>query len=126
MSPVIDGKLGTPMILVAATNHGPGTITCSGVLIQFGSVWQRLFRRFDTAVVDLVNSGNLGDTLPRKLDRSEEVVVRLAFTKDCLLSCRPFRVGFYDSFGRNHWAEARTLRRSIKRYDDEFGSSSSS
>lgn len=120
MNPLEDGKLGDPLIIVSGTNHGPGIITCTGIVFQFGSFWERLVRRPSTGIVNLTNGKNVGDDLPRKLDRSEEVTVVLPLTKDCLLSKRPFRVGFYDSFAKNHWVDKLSLKRAVERYDETF------
>jgi hypothetical protein len=35
-----DGRLGEPRLIVAATNLGPGSITCTNLLIRYGSFLQ--------------------------------------------------------------------------------------
>jgi hypothetical protein len=102
-----------PMLIVSATNCGPGEIMCNSLL-------QVKRRGSNISSVVHYETNPLHPLLPKRLNVAEKVDLIFPYDRDCFLKLRPTQVGLRDSFGRYHWAPRRQVRRAITDYKKDF------
>ena len=112
-----DKKLG-PYIDIAATNLGPGFITCDSVLIArkskliFLGRWiLKLLKKNSKYGFVMHDYNNLYSAhLPKKLEVGERMTLLFPEEKNAFLAVDPTHVGIRDSFGRLHWSTRGSLK----------------
>ena len=114
---IIDGSdvSKPPLLIISATNCGPGQITCGMVMVKKSSLLRRILRRVQrfTVVHDYTNP--LCSRIPNRLNMAEEINLVFTYNPDCFLKLHPTHVGLSDSFGRYHWAPPRLSGRFLSR-----------
>jgi hypothetical protein len=100
-------------LALTATNMGPITVTLHTVVADGGKRWWRrrpkhfgLLNPLDEFpfISTSITSGPFGRVLPRKVEVGEQFSVYLIADHEELAKDVIERVGFSDTFGRNHWA----------------------
>jgi len=116
------GKQHGPYINISATNFGPGPIVCSSINVARKSILRFLGirRRNKYAFVVSPYDNPYSTPIPQKLEVGENITLFLLMVEDALLSVDPTHVGIFDSFGREHWASRKSLKRAKKAYFEKF------
>jgi hypothetical protein len=113
-------QVGPPLLELAATNHGPGEVVCSGAIAKTSSFFRSLFTEFPYAFIVPDREHPLCSRLPCRIAVGDKVSIIFPYNEECLLANVPRRIGS-DSFGRTHWAPRRELKRAHKEYLKDFG-----
>ena len=107
-------------VVVRATNLGPGTIYCTLVVIKNESLWRRLIRRMEWAVIIPNYKHPMNSRLPAKIDVGDTISLLFTYNKECFLSQKFNHVGINDSFGRTHWAMRSDFKQAVKIFKKDF------
>jgi hypothetical protein len=107
-------------LIVSATNHGPGAVNVSMVQLRRTSLWRRLSRRTEHAVMIHDFTNPLSGQLPKTLGVGETIDLLFPYERQCLLGENWSHVGISDTFGRVHWAPTRHVREARKTYRGKF------
>ena len=109
-----------PLLIISATNYGPGQTTCEMTMIKKSSLLRIPFRRVQRFVVMHDYTNPLCSKLPSRLNMAEKIDLVFPYDRDCFLDSRPTHVGVCDSFGRVHWAPRRQVREALAQYEEDF------
>jgi hypothetical protein len=99
------GKLG-----VSAINFGPGEVKCEVAIVRFGSWWETRVRRSHSSRAVIARFDQ------KKLGVGERAQFTTRWQEAWFLNEANVRIGVVDSFGREHWAPQRQVRRRVKDY----------
>lgn len=66
------------------------------------------------------SQGPFSGGLPKKLDVGEEFSAYFPYDADTSIFSRE-RVGFVDTYGRNHWCSRKHMRKARERFIKDFG-----
>ena len=109
-------------LCVTATNFGPGEVIITNICAREYSLWRKLCRKVQMAVIwydHRIWAG--GVSLPKRLKMAEEVLLFLPYDKECLLKDKWTHVGVCDTFGRLHWATPNQVEVARKQWGRDFG-----
>lgn len=113
-------------VTISATNHGPGSVTLTAIILRNASLWKIIIRREDFLFLMYDYRNSYSGTLPTTLAVGEGVTLLFDYDKNCFLKESFSRLGIKDSFGRTHWAPRKNTRIFHKKWNTEFGSYPSS
>lgn len=113
----------TRKIILSATNFGPGKIRLSIVRTKSTSILRRLRGSSFYGFVIHDYKNPFSGQLPTTLEVGEKVDLVFAFAKDAFLKADWTHVGFRDTFGREHWAPRKAVRKARADWKEEFGDS---
>ena len=113
--------MGPPLLELEATNHGPGSVVCSGAIVKRYSFFRSLFTKFPYGFLVPDRKHPLCFPLPSRVAVGDKIVIIFPYKEGCFLADRPRRIGITDSFGRTHWAPLRELKRGHRQYRKDFG-----
>lgn len=111
---------GASFINLSATNFGPGEITLTHAIVNEPRLWplrEGMTGLLKLMVTDPDHSRPQYDVfgngqLPRKLAVGEQMSVRLSKSAELFKDAASSRrIGFADSFGRNHWCSRKATRK---------------
>jgi hypothetical protein len=118
---------GKDFLTLAATNHGPGDVTVHSAVVyyykeQWWKNWRALFKKQYRRQYGIVNPledfphrfdythGPFSGGLPKTLPVGESF--SSYFPRDVdWFGHKGFRIGFSDSFGRNHWCSKQNVEK---------------
>jgi hypothetical protein len=109
-----------PLLIISATNYGPGQVTCEMATIKKSSLFRILLRRVQHFAVIQDYTNPLCFKLPNRMNMAEKINLVFPYDRDCFLEARPTHVGVTDSFGRVHWAPRKQVREALAQYEEEF------
>ena len=107
-------------LIISATNFGPGKITCTMIFIKSFSLWKKITKKTELALLIHDYTDPLSENLPCELDIGDGKNFMLKFDKDCFLSESCTHIGIQDSFGRIHWAPRKHVKEAQKSYLEKF------
>ena len=108
-------------ISLSATNHGPGSVTISSILIKNTSLWKRLSKTKKLAVVIPDDTNPFSNRLPAKLGVGDKTNLFLPYDQECLLREEWTHVGVCDYFEKSHWATSKEIKEARQRWLQDFG-----
>lgn len=115
-----------PFLTLSATNYGPGPITLSAAVTRSRG------NRLSKSRIGLLNPlhnfprdqnmsvGPFSGGLPKKIDVGESFSAYFVFRHEAIRDEPIIDVGFNDTFGRNHWAPRRDVRKVRKAIREKF------
>ena len=107
------------VLTLRATNMGPGEVSLSNALIRFRG---HFYETTGFALLSTLDNyplhqdpmrGYLGAGLPAKVAVGEQYTAYLTPVHDRLAKGDYQRIGFTDSFGRNHWASRQDILQAL-------------
>jgi hypothetical protein len=103
----------------SATNLGPGKVNLQALALVKWSIWRKLTRHLEHAVMLHDFKHPLGGKLPYDLDVGQGT--QLTFNPDeCkFLSENYTHIGLTDSFGRIHWCRRQDMKDAVKAYREK-------
>lgn len=109
-------------VIIGATNHGPGSVTLTNIILRNASLWQKIRRREGFLLLMHDYQNPYSSNLPTKLDVGEGIALLFPYDQNCFLKESFSRLGINDTFGRTHWAPRKNTRTFRKKWNKEFGS----
>lgn len=115
-----------PLLVVDATNHGPGDVVCREAIVRKHSgiltIFLAIFRRFPYNFIMPDWENPYCTRLPSRVAIGDSVSVIFPHDRECFLSEKANRIGIADSFGRVHWAQRKDLKRARRQYAKDSSS----
>lgn len=107
-------------VFLEAINYGPGPIKCTGFYTyRRKSRWCNA--GFLIGRIDTMPGHQLCSSLPKVLSVGESAYMVIPYGPNCFLAQPWDSIGFKDSFGRYHKANARSFRRLKSAYRRDYG-----
>lgn len=107
-------------ICISATNHGPGPVNLMTILLRGSSLWKRITKTQNFAVLLHDYKNPHSDKMPRKLEVGESLNWFVDYDKDCFLKDEFTRLGISDSFGRTNWAPRKRMSKLRNNWSNKF------
>jgi len=104
------------------TNFGPGVVTVSTICVREVSLWKRIRKKIQYAIITPDYTNPLSTRLPAKLEVGDKAEILLPYDKDCFLSSSFTDVGVNDYYGRTHWAPREHLKKAYATWRKNFQS----
>jgi hypothetical protein len=106
-------------IMIRAVNLGPGEVHLTSLPLK--SRWRnRGGHGYKWGSVMPDPKAPYGNSLPVSLTVGKEALFLVPYDADSFLSVKHAHVGVGDSFGKNHWAPKKQLRRAEETYEEDF------
>lgn len=113
------GKDRGKAVMFRAVNLGPGEVHLTSLPLK--GTWRNPGGRgYKWGSVMPDPKAPYGNSLPVSLAVGKEALFLVPYEADSFLSVKHARVGVGDSFGRNHWAPKKQLRRAEETYEEDF------
>ncbi|UAL11664.1 hypothetical protein [Caulobacter segnis] len=115
-----------PFLTMVITNHGPGSVKAHMAIVRGR---RRFFKRRAMGVLNPIHNfpfepytshGPFSGGLPKAIDVGEELQLHFPFERGGFLADELERVGFVDTFGRNHWVRRRVFHRAVIEHRKAF------
>jgi hypothetical protein len=115
------GVEGKPLLVISGTNHGPGKLILSGIILRrsWDSI-KKLLGRAKRGFLFYDYRHPLSSRFPCELDVGERKDFILKYDEDCFLKEDIQRIGISDSFGHIHWAKKKAYKRAKKEFEKNF------
>lgn len=119
-------KPSDPFLVMGITNHGPGSVK---VYMAIGRGRRRFFKRRAMGMLNPIHNfpfepytslGPFSGGLPKALDVGEDLQLYFPFERSGFLADDLERVGFVDTFGRNHWVRRNVFLRAVSEHRKAF------
>ena len=107
-------------VMLMATNHGPGALNVSTVVLLQSSWWRVLIRKKRHAFLMTDYMNPLSGRLPKTLGVGERIDLLFPYDKQSFLSEQWTHIGLTDSFGRTHWAPSSSVAEAREAYSAKF------
>lgn len=109
------------LLIISATNFGPGAVTLSAIYVKNAPLWRRVLRKTEYGFIMHDYANPMSGQLPKKLEMGEKLDLLLPYDKECLLSADCTHIGLTDYFGRTHWAPRSDVKKAKQAYVKAFG-----
>jgi len=106
---------------IHATNHGPGVVRLTTIVLLESSILKKLMRKEQYAFLIHDYKNRYTGHLPSQLEVGEGVDLFVDYDRDCFLNQSLTSLGNNDSFGRTHWAPRRYMKQMRKKWLADFG-----
>jgi len=107
-------------LMFSSTNHGPGSVKVEMLVLKRSSLWRRLLRKTEHAVLMHDYTNPLSGALPSTIAVGDTLQLMMTYDKECFLGQEWTHVGIADSFGRTHWAPTGHVEEARARFKKEF------
>ncbi len=115
----------TDHVILTATNFGPGDVKLSMIQAKNTSLWKRITRKAQYAVIIHDYTNPMSAQLPTKVEVGDKIDLLLPYDEDCTLKSGFTHVGISDYYGRVHWAPRTEIRKAVERYRKDFAQNQS-
>lgn len=106
--------------LLAATNWGPGEIICNMISFKYRPLFVLSKVDYEQGIIIHDYENPLNEKLPKKLQVGETIQHLFPYKKDIFLNGKITHIGFIDSFGRQHFAPAKYIKKAVKTFKKDF------
>ena len=102
---------------LSAVNLGPGEVTLEMPIVRTQPAllaWLKKEESLALVIHEYAVTSN--SPLPAKLAVTEKMRISFPIEENCILDRNPLRIGIRDTFGRNHWASVKNLKKALRDY----------
>ncbi len=109
-----------PKLVLSATNFGPGAVKLSMIQFRNATLWKRLTRATEHAVIIHDYTEPMSAKLPATVEPGDQIDLLLPWDEKCCMSEPCTHMGISDYFGRVHWAPRSDVKATRERWLKEF------
>ena len=104
---------------LSAMNIGPGEVIIEMAVVRTQSALLAWFKKEESAKLMIhEHECEIDSKLPAKMPVAKKIFLSFPVGEKCILDQNPLRIGVRDSFGRNHWASVKDLKKAHRKYSE--------
>jgi hypothetical protein len=105
---------------IHAVNHGPGPVILNTVVLKDTSIWKKITRKQNHAVLIHDYENPYSGKMPSKLEVGESIDLFVNYDNECFIKNNYSDLGISDSFGRTNWASRKYMAKLRKKWLENF------
>ena len=104
---------------LSAVNIGPGEVIIEMAVVRMQPALLAWFKKEEGAkLVIHEHECEINSKLPAKMPVAKKIFLSFPVGEKCILDQNPLRIGVRDSYGRNHWASIKDLKKAHREYSE--------